>query len=180
MAKPSSVQSSLLDDLRIEVHLTMKEMDIWTDEELSNLHLVQLGVLRRNATQRHGVTRFKRGGNSENLRFEDVQTVDLHPRLLTTEWYDYARFVLYHEFLHVLGMRFHNTAFRKIESLWPHNGEHQGKEFTRFLRKRSADWLWTCTTCNTEYPRKKRSNGRYKCRRCSTVLVDIENVGETI
>jgi len=85
MAKPSSAQSSLLDDLRIEVHLTMKEMDIWTDEELGYLHLVQLGVLRRNATQRHGVTRFNRGRNSENLRFEDVETVDLHPYLLTTE-----------------------------------------------------------------------------------------------
>ena len=180
MAQPSSTQSALLENLRKEVHLTMEQMEIWTDEELGNLLLVQLGVLRRNATQRHGVTRFKRGRNSNVLHFEDVETVDLHPYLLTKEWSEYARFVLYHEFLHVLGMRFHNTNFRRIESLWPHDGEHQGKEFTRYLRKLSADWLWTCTTCSAQYPRKKRSNGKYKCRKCSTVLVDIENVGETV
>ena len=180
MAKPSSSQASSLEDLRIEVLLTMNKMEVWPQNELSNLHLVQLGVLRRNATQRHGVTRFKRGRNSETLHFEDVETVDLHPQLLTEEWFNYARFVLYHEFLHVLGMRFHNTAFRRVESLWPHQGATDGKMFTQHLRRLSADWLWTCTTCETQYPRKKRSNGRYKCRTCSTVLVDIEYVGETI
>lgn len=180
MAKPSSIQVSSLEDLRIEVLLTMNHMDVWPEDELKNLHLVQLAVLRRNATQRHGVTRFKRGRTSETLHFEDVETVDLHPYLLTEEWLDYARFVLYHEFLHVLGMRYHNATFRRVESLWPHKGASQGKAFTQHLRRLSADWLWTCTTCTNQYPRKKRSNGRYKCRTCSTVLVDIENVGETI
>ena len=180
MAKPSSIQVTSLEDLRIEVLLTMNHMEVWADDKLRNLHHVQLAVLRRNATQRHGVTRFKRGRTSEALHFEDVETVDLHPHLLTEEWLDYARFVLYHEFLHVLGMRYHNAAFRRIESLWPHGGASQGKAFTQYLRRRSADWLWTCTTCANQYPRKKRSNGRYKCRTCSTVLIDIENVGETI
>ena len=180
MAKPSSSQSSSLEVLRIEVILTMNGMEVWSQDELSSLHLVQLGVLRRNATQRHGVTRFRRGRGSKTLHFEDVETVDLHPYLLAEEWFDYARFVLYHEFLHVLGMRYHNATFRRVEALWPHQGANVGKAFTQHLRRLSADWLWTCTTCGNQYPRKKRSNGRYKCRTCSTVLVDIENVGETI
>ena len=180
MAKPSSIQTSSLEELRKEVLRTMTDMGLWEVDGLSNLYEVKLGVLRRNATQRHGVTRFKRGRNSNVLHFEDVETVDLHPHLLTDEWHHYARFVLYHEFLHVLGMRFHNASFRKIESLWPYEGGDQGKPFTQYLRQRSAIWLWTCTTCDHQYPSKKRSKGRYKCRTCSTVLVDIENVGETI
>ena len=180
MAKPSSSQSSSLEDLRIEVIFTMNGMEVWSQDELSSLHLVQLGVLRRNATQRHGVTRFRRGRGSKTLHFEDVETVDLHPYLLAEEWFDYARFVLYHEFLHVLGMRYQNATFRRVEALWPNQGATVGKAFTQHLRRLSADWLWTCTTCGNQYPRKKRSNGRYKCRTCSTVLVDIENVGETI
>ncbi len=178
MAKPSSNQTSSMEDLRIEVLGIMSQMGVWPEEELTKLHHVQLGVLRRNATQRHGVTRFKRGRFSKTLRFEDVETVDLHPHLLTQEWLNYARFVLYHEFLHVLGMRFHNAAFREIEALWPYEGGDEGRTFTKHLRRRSADWLWTCTSCDTEYPRKKRSNGKYKCRTCSTVLIDIKNVGE--
>lgn len=180
MAKPSPTQTSSLEELRIEVLRAMSGMNLWGEDELSNLYQVRLGVLRRNATQRHGVTRFKRSRNSSTLHFEDVETVDLHPHLLTDEWHQYARFVLYHEFLHVLGMRYHNAAFRTIESLWPYEGGDQGKAFTQFLRLRSAIWLWTCTSCEHQYPRKKRSKGRYKCRKCSTVLVDIENVGETI
>ena len=117
MAKPSSIQTSSLEELRIEVLRTMTDMGLWEVDGLSNLYEVKLGVLRRNATQRHGVTRFKRGRNANMLHFEDVETVDLHPHLLTDEWHHYARFVLYHEFLHVLGMRFHNAAFRQIESL---------------------------------------------------------------
>ena len=146
MAKPSSSQSSSLEDLRIEVILTMNGMEVWSQYELSSLYLVQLGVLRRNATQRHGVTRFKRGRGSKTLHFEDVETVDLHPYLLAEEWFDYARFVLYHEFLHVLGMRFHNATFRRVEALWPRQGATVGKAFTQHLRRLSADWLWTCTT----------------------------------
>ena len=69
MAKPSSNQTSSMQDLRIEVLGTMSQMGVWPKEELNKLHHVQLGVLRRNATQRHGVTRFKRGRFSKNLRF---------------------------------------------------------------------------------------------------------------
>ena len=60
-----------------------------------------IGSFEKNATQRHGVTRFRVGRNAVELRTEDVETIDLHPHLLNENWEDYARFVLYHEYLHV-------------------------------------------------------------------------------
>ena len=76
MAKPSSSQSSSLEDLRIEVILTMNGMEVWSQYELSSLYLVQLGVLRRNATQRHGVTRFRRGRGSVSYTHLTLPTKD--------------------------------------------------------------------------------------------------------
>ena len=156
----------------------MKTIGIGNESRLNSLNPIPLAVLRRNATQRHGVTRFRRGANASELKTEDVQTVDLHPMLLDPSWHDYARFVLYHEYLHALGNRFHDVAFRRLEQLWPHDGAERGREFTQFLRQRMATWLWVCTTCDKKYPRKRRANGRFRCRACSTILVDVMNTQE--
>jgi len=178
MAKPSLEQSNVLNRLRDEVLEEMKAIGFDNELRLHALNTIPLAVLRRNATQRHGVTRFRRGANASELKTEDVETIDLHPILLDPSWRDYAQFVLYHEYLHALGHRFHDATFRQLEQLWPHNGAERGRNFTQFLRQRTATWLWVCTSCNNKYPRKTRANGRFRCRACSTVLVDVMNTQE--
>ena len=61
MAKPSKVQIEVLADLRDFVIEVMMAMEVWCEEELTKLIEIDLGVLRKNATQRHGVTRWKKG-----------------------------------------------------------------------------------------------------------------------
>lgn len=179
MAKPSKQQTIVLDQLKDEVLEQMKTIGFENEARLHTLNSIPLAVLRRNATQRHGVTRFRRGANASELKTEDVETVDLHPMLLDSTWHNYARFVLYHEYLHALGNRFHDATFRRLEQLWPHKGAERGREFTQFLRHKTASWLWVCTTCDNKYPRKRRANGRFRCRACSTILVDLMNTQET-
>ena len=178
MAKPSSQQASVLMTLKDEVLDEMKTMGFESEERLNALQSIPLAVLRRNATQRHGVTRFRRGANATELKTEDVETIDLHPILLKDSWNDYARFVLFHEYLHALGNRFHDAAFRRLESMWPHEGHERGREFTQYLRQRTATWLWVCKTCDNQYPRKRKANGRFRCRACSTILIDVVNTQE--
>ena len=100
MAKPSKKQEKILAELKEDILSQMISMGHWSEEELLPLQDIPLAVLRRNATQRHGVTRFRRGARATELKIEDVETVDLHPQLLNESWNDYARFVLYHEYLH--------------------------------------------------------------------------------
>lgn len=178
MAKPSIEQTEVLARMKDEVLAEMKAMGFDNQERLQALDSIPLAVLRRNATQRHGVTRFRRGAHAVELNTEDVETIDLHPVLLNSSWSDYARFVLYHEYLHALGHRFHDSTFRGLEQMWPHNGAERGREFTQYLRQRTASWLWVCKTCDNKYPRKRRANGRFRCRTCSTILIDVVNAQE--
>ena len=178
MAKPSRAQEQRLarlsDDVLNEMHLLGK----WDQHNLDQLHTIPHAVLRRNATQRHGVTRFRRRAKGCELKTEDVETIDLHPQLLDEAWGDYARFVLYHEYLHALGNRFHDAPFRTLEELWPFTGAERGREFTQFLRQSTATWLWVCETCDKQYPRKTKANRRYRCRICSSILIDVANMQE--
>jgi len=175
MVNPNKSQSDLLEKLRFLVIDIMIDMDVWKDYDLQPLHNVKLGLLRRNATQRHGVTRWHRGITSDELRIENVETIELHPELLNQEWSAYAAFVLHHEFIHALGFRNHDLLFRKLEYSWPgKDAGDLGSKFTEFLRMKSAKWLWNCSKCEVQFPRKKPSNGRYKCRKCLTTLVDVK------
>ena len=61
MAKPNVQQIRFLEDLKLFVIEVMSSFDIWSKQQLTSLSYVKLGVLRKNATQRHGVTRWKRG-----------------------------------------------------------------------------------------------------------------------
>lgn len=173
MAKASGIAYAALLQLRDEVIHIMKDMPAWQNEDVEKLAEIPLGVLRKNATQRHGVTRWKKGVNLNNLTIFDVEVIDLHPCLLTTEWNAYAAFVLHHEYIHALGWRAHNSIFRSLESSWPGNSAAgDGPRFTETLRLSKAKWLWVCKTCDKSYPRQKQANRRYKCRNCSTLLID--------
>lgn len=170
MVKPTPAQKTRLETLRADVVSTMEGLPFLADTDLSVLHTVPLGVLRKNATQRHGVTRWR------TLPFGalSVEVVDLHPGLLEDDWEDYAHFVLFHEYLHALGYRAHDAQFRSMEAQWPDSkGAMRGKSFTHERRLARATWHWVCSTCEQRFPRQRRGGGRFLCRTCRTVLVDV-------
>ncbi|HJL96587.1 MAG TPA: hypothetical protein QF401_00390 [Candidatus Poseidoniaceae archaeon] len=176
MAKPSKEQTILLNELRDFVIDVMLDMPEWVDANVERLRTITLGVLRRNATQRHGVTRWKRGVNPASLELEDVEVIDLHPKLLNLKWRAYSAFVLHHEYIHALGLRAHNSIFRQLESAWPgHKASTHGIQFTEYLRREKAIWLWCCPKCQQEFPRQKPSRRRFRCRKCNTTLIDKKN-----
>lgn len=170
MVKPTAEQCVVLQELRTEVLFVMSSMDLVEPSRLTPLEEIPLGVLRTSATQRHGVTRWRRRSGKEVV----VECVDMHPKLLESRWTGYARFVLYHEFLHALGWKSHNAEFRQQEAKWPEIVvASQGRDFTQAMRKKRARWLWSCPTCQQELPRQRKASGRYLCRGCRTVLLDI-------
>lgn len=173
MAKANGIAYAALLQLRDDVMHIMRDMPAWRDKNIDALAEIPLGVLRKNATQRHGVTRWKRGVNLNQLTVFDVEVIDIHPLLLCAEWKAYAAFVLHHEYIHALGWRAHDSTFRALERSWPASiAADEGARFTESLRMAKAKWLWVCKTCDKSYPRQKRGNRGYKCRHCSTILLD--------
>ena len=66
MARANKIQLEKLKEVKQVVIDVMSSMDLWSEEELSELQQIKLGVLRKNATQRHGVTRWKKRNNKSN------------------------------------------------------------------------------------------------------------------
>ena len=173
MVKPSVTQLEELVELRNFVIEVMASMGVWSEELLTKLTDIDLGVLRKSATQRHGVTRWRRGVRDPTIP-EEVQVIELHPRLLNPEWKPYAAWVLHHEFVHALGYTAHDSKFRTLERLWPSKeASTMGVRFTELLRKEKAKWLWVCDKCKKEYPRQKKGMGKYMCKSCKMVLRDV-------
>ena len=170
MANATTAQNGFLEHLRRDVLVVMQSLFNLDEQKHALLSEVKLGVLRSNATQRHGATRWQRQSDGSL----DLQVVDLHPALLVVEWRAYALFVLFHEFLHVVGHRAHDATFRDLERRWPdQTAAQQGKAFTHARRLARARWHWVCPTCEQRYPRQRRGSGRYLCKACKTVLVDV-------
>ena len=82
MVKPTPDQKIKLEQLRSIVLDLMQDMEIWNQIDTEGLEQISLGVLRRNATQRHGVTRWKKGVDVSNLIPSDVEEINIHPHLL--------------------------------------------------------------------------------------------------
>ena len=82
MVNPNAQQSVKLDDLKNFVLDLMLDMEVWNETNTQELNDIKLGVLRKNATQRHGVTRWKLGSDANNLKPEDVEVINIHPELL--------------------------------------------------------------------------------------------------
>ena len=173
MVKPSDAQLGELIELREFVIEVMTSMGVWSNELLTKLTTIELGVLRKNATQRHGVTRWRQGIKNPTIP-EEVQVIELHPKLLSSEWKPYAAWVMHHEFVHALGYTAHDSTFRSLERLWPSKqASTMGVKFTEELRKEKAKWLWVCDKCKKEYPRQKKGMGKYMCKSCKQVLRDV-------
>lgn len=155
----------------------MATLDKWSSSELAELKPITLGVLRSTATRRHGVTRW-RLGSTPPLIAKKVDTIDLHPQLLTEKWLAYGAKVLFHEYLHALGNIKHDAGFKRLESLWPSKeAKGMGRSFTTEMCKVRAQWIWRCVNCNLSHSRQRRSNGRYQCRKCGKLLLDEVNIG---
>ena len=93
MVKPKPDQKMKLENLRSIVLDIMTDMEIWNDFDTDELRKIRLGVLRINATQRHGVTRWKIGVDVSNLRPSDVDEINIHPHLLDERWSAYHPFL---------------------------------------------------------------------------------------
>lgn len=147
----------------------------FTSDKLTELQKIPLGWLRKDATQRHGVTRFHPSVNLAEgyLSPKDVKTVDLHRTLVEEKYISYGEYVLFHEYCHCIGHAGHGAGFKSLEKIWPdRNSKSLGREMTDDLRQRRAKWLWTCPSCKRSHPRRRRSNGRYLCRKCKVHLID--------
>jgi len=166
MVKPSSHQHAVLSSTRRVVLQRMQSIDVFDKFNLSHLENIKLGVLRKNATQRHGVTRWSIiGGEYE------VKVVELHPVLLSDEWNEYRQFVLYHEFIHCLGFRAHDATFFHYERHWPIPESKQiGSAFTLMLQQSAATHVWTCPKCQIVVYRRKQNHGKYMCKSCRVTL----------
>ena len=68
MAKASTEQKEVLFELKEYVLSQMESMVHWDEEHLESLRGIPLAVLKKNATQRHGVTRFRVGRNAMELK----------------------------------------------------------------------------------------------------------------
>ena len=154
---------------------TMHEIPELNHLQVEELHEIPLGFLRKDATRLHAVCRYRKGITKSQISGpRDVRCVDVHPVALENEFRLYAAFLLYHEFLHALGFTGHDRTFRRLEALWPNTtATKMGQTFGLHLRRKRMKWLWRCPKCSKEYPRNRRGNGRYRCRECRVVLMDI-------
>ncbi|KAL1528805.1 hypothetical protein AB1Y20_010129 [Prymnesium parvum] len=164
---------------------TMASIALLKPSALVPLDHLPVSRLRRDAFKLHGVCRFRRTGDDFV-----AHKIALHPELLDDErWHGYARFVLYHEYLHALGFRRHNSTFRTLERLWdytplgradaavlevassggtlsdakPPIRELGAWSFTNHLIARQYPWTWVCPNCKRLHHRKRRQNGRLTC-----------------
>ncbi len=100
-----------------------------------------------------------------------------------TSWHRYARFLLYHEYLHALGFWRHDRAFRALEQAWDAVDDgirtSGGACFTEHLVRRKFRWCWVCPECGREHLRHRRQNGRFACANAAhsrgIKLVDMPN-----
>ncbi len=165
-----------IENLSSTVLSWMRKQHFFSNKEVDALSQVKVGKMRRNATQKHGVCRYIRGTDvtCPGLGPKDVDRIDIHPSLLCNDWWDYAKQVMYHEYLHALGHYAHDNAFFRLENAWDDPDRSRGKAFTELMRRANAKWLWVCSSCSKEYPRRKKSSGNYKCRSCNVVLKDVK------
>ena len=96
-----------------------------------------------------------------------------------TGWLDYARFVLYHEYLHALGNRFHDAHFRNLELQWPHSGADRGRNLPFiFVSELQLGYGFVLRVKRNTLDERNRM-GVSDVVPCSTILTDVPNMQET-
>mmetsp|Transcript_53594 Transcript_53594/g.174412 ORF Transcript_53594/g.174412 Transcript_53594/m.174412 type:complete len:291 (+) Transcript_53594:94-966(+) len=120
--------------LRSHVLTLMRSIPELPEYRFDELGSIPIGRLRCDATCTHGIYRLPLNGVRSSIR--------IHPVALDRpEWHAYARFLLYHEFLHALGFDRHDCTFRTVERMWdrvdPEARTVTGEKFTNFLEARA-------------------------------------------
>ena len=157
-----------LEELRASVISVMREIPDLSHFPLDELTKIPLGLMRKGTALRHGVCRWNRGAP---LEIGSIKGVNLHPDILDDRWSRYAKFVLYHEFIHALGHRYHDTDFYLMEGLWPDQEAIGMKvQFSDFVMEKNCRWELVCSSCNLIHLRSRRTNGRYICRKCKSPM----------
>ena len=146
--------------LRGSVLSSMTSMPALDKLPLHSLASIPIGSLRKDAVCKHAVCRRRGAGASVSFY------ICLHPIVLRERmWQHYARFLLFHEFLHALGFWQHNNIFRNLEQLWDTVDADVrtigGHQFARYLIARDYRWTWVCPECGREHFRLRRQNGRF-------------------
>ena len=140
---------------------------------LTKLLEVDLGVLRK--MQPKGMELPDGRGVRKPTSPEQVEVIDLHPRLLSDEWMPYAAWVLHHEFVHALGYTAHDSTFRSLEALWPsqESSKMGHVSLKHCVGKRPLGYGSVPIVIRNILG--KPGKGRYLCRTCKTVLKDVPN-----
>ena len=169
----SSTSLGEIKDSVIKEIMNMPELSRF---HVDGLHRIPVGKLRSNAVRLHAVCRYRKGvRKTDKILPLDVKCIDIHPKVLNHRWIKYAKFLLYHEYLHALGFSNHGKKFRRLEALWyDQDAKKMGRSFGVYVRKLNDRWLWLCPSCGIRYSRSKKSNGRYRCRSCNSLLIDIQ------
>ena len=114
----------------------------------------------------------KKGGRRGPI---DVSRIDIHPFVLSKRWENYARYLLFHEYIHALGFSNHGPSFRALDSSWPNSDDRDlGKRFYLYLLKKMENGSGD-VKCDFFSLRTVRCNGRYLCGKCMSVLIDVPN-----
>ena len=164
-------------ELSFSVIEVMKGIEQFGNFDLEDLASIDIGLLRSDSTRRHAVCRYKKGiSKKDRSGPSDVRRIDIHPCVLKKGWENYARYLLFHEYIHALGISNHGPRFRALDSEWPNPTDRDiGKRFYLYLLRRNGKWIWRCRECQFFVIRTERCNGRYLCRRCMSVLIDVNN-----
>ena len=134
------------------------------DSELLQLSEIEVSFLSKNSISRHGLT--TNLDKSKKLTSSNC-AVRLNRKLFEEKYLEYAKFVLFHEYIHCLGNFSHDKNFRQLENLWPEKKQMNiiGRQLTRDLQEVKARWAWTCSKCGfivKRSSRKFRSNYYHK------------------
>lgn len=168
---------SSISELSKTVIDVMSDIEEFNKFDLSDLASINIGVLRSDSTRKHAVCRYKKGVRKDRRRGPiDVSRIDLHPFVLSKRWQNYARYLLFHEYIHALGFSNHGSSFRALDSKWPYSDDRDlGKRFYLYLLNINGKWIWRCRKCDFYSLRTVRCNGRYLCGKCMSVLIDVPN-----
>ena len=164
-------------ELSLSVIEVMKGIEQFGNFDLEDLASIDIGLLRSDSTRKHAVCRYKKGiSKKDRSGPSDVRRIDIHPCVLKKGWENYARYLLFHEYIHALGISNHGPRFRALDSEWPNPTDRDiAEKFYLYLLRRNGKWIWRCRECQFFVIRTVRCNGRYLCGRCMSVLIDVNN-----
>ena len=151
----------------------------FSEKELLQLYRIEISFLSRNSISRHGLT--TNLDKSKKISPTNCM-IRLNQKLFEKSYFQYAEFVLFHEYIHCLGNFSHDKNFRQLENLWPRKKQMNiiGRQLTRELQEIKARWAWTCSKCGFVVKRSSRKfRSNYFHKECLGKLKNIPIIHPT-